>query len=290
MIVSRADGTPLYTRAAAHLPARPACPVVARPEAPGRLHRAADGHRPGRQRRRRRGRRGGAAGEEGEAAEVGCGAGHGPADHPLHRQGRRRQDLRGGRHGEPLRRGGPAHARALDGSGPLPGRRAGGQRRLRPTEVAGGLWAQQVSAQEELERHWSAVRSWLAAVLVDRGVDRIAAEELTVPPGGDELFSLLELKRHVEGGELGRDRGRLRADGRDAAPAVLPRRGALVARQAARSRGAAARGRAPARARVPGPVAAGRGRRDGGTAPRGQPRGHARTAARPPRGLPAASS
>src|SRR3712207_155336 len=63
----------------------------------------------------------------------------------------------------------------------------------RPGELRGGLWAQQVSAQDELERHWSAVRSWLSQVLVDRGVDRIAAEELTVPPGGDELFSLLEL-------------------------------------------------------------------------------------------------
>jgi arsenite-transporting ATPase len=70
-----------------------------------------------------------------------------------------------------------------------------------PTAVAGGLWAQQVSAQEELEHHWAAVRAWLAQVLVDRGVERIAAEELTVPPGGDELFSLLELKRHVEAGE-----------------------------------------------------------------------------------------
>ena len=67
-----------------------------------------------------------------------------------------------------------------------------------PTPVSDGLWAQQVSAQDELQRHWSAVRSWLAQVLVDRGVDRIAAEELTVPPGGDELFSLLELKRHVD--------------------------------------------------------------------------------------------
>src|SRR3954468_23445875 len=36
---------------------------------------------------------------------------------------------------------------------------------------------------------------------MERGVDRIAAEELTVPPGGDELFSLLEIKRHVESGE-----------------------------------------------------------------------------------------
>ena len=70
-----------------------------------------------------------------------------------------------------------------------------------PTEVGGGLWAQQVQAQDELERHWSAVQEWLGGVLMERGVERIAAEELTVPPGGDELFSLLALKQHVEAGE-----------------------------------------------------------------------------------------
>src|SRR3954451_23062641 len=70
-----------------------------------------------------------------------------------------------------------------------------------PTDVGGGLHAQQVQAQDELERHWSEVSRWLGALLVERGVDRIAAEELTVPPGGDELFSLLRLKRHVESGD-----------------------------------------------------------------------------------------
>jgi len=70
-----------------------------------------------------------------------------------------------------------------------------------PTQLGPSLWAQQVSAQEELERHWSAVQGWLGEVLVERGVEQIAAEELTVPPGGDELFSLLRLKRHVEEGE-----------------------------------------------------------------------------------------
>src|SRR3954453_10007795 len=65
-----------------------------------------------------------------------------------------------------------------------------------PVAVGDRLWAQQVSAQEELERQWSGVRDWLAGVLVERGVDRISAEELTVPPGMDELFSLLQLKRH----------------------------------------------------------------------------------------------
>jgi arsenite-transporting ATPase len=69
-----------------------------------------------------------------------------------------------------------------------------------PTEV-GGVWAQQVHAQEELERNWSAVQAWLGGVLAERGVERIAADELTVPPGGDELFSLLQLKRQAESGD-----------------------------------------------------------------------------------------
>jgi arsenite-transporting ATPase len=69
-----------------------------------------------------------------------------------------------------------------------------------PTKVDKRLWAQQVQAQDELERHWSAVSEWLGGLLMERGVDRIAAEELTVPPGGDELFSLLQIKRAVESG------------------------------------------------------------------------------------------
>src|SRR5919199_2535288 len=70
-----------------------------------------------------------------------------------------------------------------------------------PTQVAERLFAQQVQAQEELERNWSAVQGWLGGLLAERGVDRIAADELTVPPGGDELFSLLQIKRHWESGE-----------------------------------------------------------------------------------------
>jgi arsenite-transporting ATPase len=70
-----------------------------------------------------------------------------------------------------------------------------------PTEAGDGVWAQQVQAQDELERNWSAAQEWLGGVLADRGVERIAAEELTVPPGADELFSLLQLKHHAESGE-----------------------------------------------------------------------------------------
>src|SRR3954464_3012506 len=69
--------------------------------------------------------------------------------------------------------------------------------------VGDRLWAQQVSAQDELERNWSAVQDWLGELLLERGVDRISAEELTVPPGLDELFSLLQIKRHHEDERFG---------------------------------------------------------------------------------------
>jgi len=67
-----------------------------------------------------------------------------------------------------------------------------------PTQVADNLWGQEVQAQEEMERHWVAVQDWLGELLAEHGVDRISAEELTVPPGMDELFSLLQIKRHHE--------------------------------------------------------------------------------------------
>jgi arsenite-transporting ATPase len=67
-----------------------------------------------------------------------------------------------------------------------------------PTQIGERLWGQEVSAQEELERNWSAVQEWLGEILRERGVDRISADELTVPPGLDELFSLLALRRHHE--------------------------------------------------------------------------------------------
>ena len=70
-----------------------------------------------------------------------------------------------------------------------------------PVAVGDGLWGQEVRAQEEMERHWSGVQEWLGELLIERGVDRISAEELTVPPGGDELFALLRLQTHHESGE-----------------------------------------------------------------------------------------
>ncbi len=100
-----------------------------------------------------------------------------------------------------------------------------------PVAVNDLLWGQEVNAQDELTRHWAGVQDWLGGLLIERGIDRISAQELTVPPGMDELFSLLVLQQQHSSGAMGRDHRRLRADGRDAAAAVLPRCGALVDRQ-----------------------------------------------------------
>src|SRR5436190_1821255 len=71
-----------------------------------------------------------------------------------------------------------------------------------PTPCGDLLFGQEVQAQEEMERHWESVQDWMGDLLADRGVDRITADELTVPPGMDELFSLLQLKRHYEADEF----------------------------------------------------------------------------------------
>lgn len=68
--------------------------------------------------------------------------------------------------------------------------------------VGEGMWAQQVEARDEIERQWGAIRDWLAGVLSDRGMERIRAEELAMPPGLHELVGLLELRRHAEDGQF----------------------------------------------------------------------------------------
>jgi arsenite/tail-anchored protein-transporting ATPase len=70
-----------------------------------------------------------------------------------------------------------------------------------PTDVGENMQAAEIDAQHELRRHWRGVQDWFGELLMQRGLDRISAEELTVPPGVDELFSLLRLQEHHASGE-----------------------------------------------------------------------------------------
>jgi arsenite-transporting ATPase len=70
-----------------------------------------------------------------------------------------------------------------------------------PTEVAPNLWVQHVDAQARFERSWADIQGYLLSVLDVAGVDPVAAEELTVIPGAEEVLALLEVRAQARSGE-----------------------------------------------------------------------------------------
>jgi arsenite-transporting ATPase len=68
----------------------------------------------------------------------------------------------------------------------------------RSEEIAPNLWAEQVDAQDRLEANWRDIQEFVISFLNWAGVDTIEAEELSVIPGLDEIFSLTDVKRHVD--------------------------------------------------------------------------------------------
>jgi arsenite/tail-anchored protein-transporting ATPase len=66
-----------------------------------------------------------------------------------------------------------------------------------PEQVAPDLYVHQVDAQQRFEDSWAEIQGYLLSVLEVAGVDPVAAEELTVIPGAEEVLALLELRLHV---------------------------------------------------------------------------------------------
>jgi arsenite/tail-anchored protein-transporting ATPase len=65
-----------------------------------------------------------------------------------------------------------------------------------PVEVAPNLWAEQIDPQRRLEENWREIQQHAVAVLNWAGLADVEAEELSVIPGLDEIFSLADVKRH----------------------------------------------------------------------------------------------
>ena len=70
-----------------------------------------------------------------------------------------------------------------------------------PTILAPSLAAQQINAQQRLEDSWGEVRDALTELFDWSGLKGIEAEELTVFPGMDEIFSLATVRDHARSGE-----------------------------------------------------------------------------------------
>jgi arsenite-transporting ATPase len=69
-----------------------------------------------------------------------------------------------------------------------------------PVEVQPNLWAQEINALHELENNWGDVQNYIGELMAWQGVDTITQGELSVIPGTEDMFSLLQIKRHHEEG------------------------------------------------------------------------------------------
>jgi arsenite-transporting ATPase len=87
----------------------------------------------------------------------------------------------------------PAHSLADSFDIPLTGR---------AQRISEDLWAEQIDAQERLEANWRDIQEFVISFLNWAGVDAIEAEELSVIPGLDEIFSLTDVKRHADSGKF----------------------------------------------------------------------------------------
>lgn len=71
-----------------------------------------------------------------------------------------------------------------------------------PKKIAPNLFGQEINALEEIEKNWGDIRSYLTALFSSQGIDEIEAEEMSVFPGMEELFSLMEIRNNDKRAEF----------------------------------------------------------------------------------------
>ena len=65
-----------------------------------------------------------------------------------------------------------------------------------PKEMASGVWAQEMDHTSMIEDNWAEIQAYMSTVFEWQGANTLAAEELAILPGMDELFGLLMVRRH----------------------------------------------------------------------------------------------
>src|SRR3979490_1459558 len=69
------------------------------------------------------------------------------------------------------------------------------------TQIAPNLWAHEVSALHEMQRHWKRLHEYAVEVFATQGLDEVVAEEVANPPGMDEIASLMWIKHYAQRAE-----------------------------------------------------------------------------------------
>ncbi len=71
-----------------------------------------------------------------------------------------------------------------------------------PVQLSERLWGQEINVLDEVRQHWGELRTYLATLLRRRGMDEVAAEELAIIPGMEEVVSLLHIRRQARDGNF----------------------------------------------------------------------------------------
>lgn len=69
-----------------------------------------------------------------------------------------------------------------------------------PSQVAENLWAQEINVLDEMRAHWSRMQEYVSNVLKRQGINDVAAEEMALIPGMDEIVALLNIHRQAKDG------------------------------------------------------------------------------------------
>ncbi len=69
-----------------------------------------------------------------------------------------------------------------------------------PRQIAPNLWAQEINALDEVRNNWGKVQEYLATSLKNQGMSDVAAEEMALIPGMDEIVALLHIHRQAQEG------------------------------------------------------------------------------------------
>ncbi len=70
-----------------------------------------------------------------------------------------------------------------------------------PAKIVPNLDGQEIDALEQVENKWGEIKTYLNALFASQGLDTVEAEELSVFPGMEELFSLMEIRQYSKTGE-----------------------------------------------------------------------------------------
>lgn len=71
-----------------------------------------------------------------------------------------------------------------------------------PKKITSNLYGQEINALEEVEKKWGEIKNYLTALFSSQGIDTIEAEEMSVFPGMEELFSLMEIRNYDQSSDF----------------------------------------------------------------------------------------